>query len=328
MLMSASLGLTDIKHIDPERAQIAQIMLALLEQPSADDAHEIAARLAVLDGGDWAVCGQHILLRICITEGVPCIFHKDRLAEMVTALDAAETLIAQIENRTGIALEPAATVSAVDEDALVFEIATTDRQSVVQMALLPGFMLPPAAKIAFDALAIDWTRVPISYEVHIAGPMLTISSAAGIDVGDLLIIGGVTSARIGWAIPNPNADMQNMVGRYDLLSGTFTANRSGVDMNNGEMSGTAPPDFSVPLTIRLPNRSATAADLSAMRVGTTFHIGAVTQGLAVSVLVADQEIARGELVQVGDQFAVLIEHKVVHAQGEPVQDDNNGEEQA
>ena len=330
MLMSASLGLTDIKHIAPERAQLTRMMLALLDQPAADDTQELSASLAQFDGGDWVVCGDGVLLRICLIEGAPCIFHRDRLAEMVTAIDAAEGIISQIEKRTGIALEPAATVSATHEDALNFEIATADRQSILQLALLPDFTPPPAARIMFDALAIDWTQVTISYETHIAGPMLPIASAAGLNVGDLLIIGGsMTSARIGWTLPTAEADIQNMAGRYDLLNGTFTANRSGVDMTNGEMSGTGgntQVDFSVPLTIRLPNRSAAAADLSAMRVGTTLNIGAVTQGLPVSVLVADQEIARGELVQVGDQFAVLIEHKVVHAQPEPILDgDAEGE---
>ena len=75
--------------------------------------------------------------------------------------------------------------------------------------------------------------------------------------------------------------------------------------------------FSVPLSIRLPNRMTSAAELSAMQPGTTINIGAVTQGLPVSILVADQEIARGELVQVGDQFGVLIEQKIVHHDAVP-----------
>ena len=72
--------------------------------------------------------------------------------------------------------------------------------------------------------------------------------------------------------------------------------------------------FSVPISIRLPNRMASASELSALRPGATLNIGAVTQGLPVSILVGDQEIAHGELVQVGDQFAVMIEQKAVHSE--------------
>lgn len=76
-------------------------------------------------------------------------------------------------------------------------------------------------------------------------------------------------------------------------------------------NGNASAGFSVPISIRLPDRVTSVSELSAMRPGTTLNIGAVTHGLPVCVLVGDQEIARGELVQVGDQFAVMIEQKIV-----------------
>ena len=78
-----------------------------------------------------------------------------------------------------------------------------------------------------------------------------------------------------------------------------------------DANGNASAGFSVPISIRLPNRVTSASELSAMRPGTTLNIGAVTKGLPVCILVGDQEIARGELVQVGDQFAVMIEQKIV-----------------
>ena len=68
-------------------------------------------------------------------------------------------------------------------------------------------------------------------------------------------------------------------------------------------------DFMVPLTIRLPDRMTSAASLSALVPGTTLPLGPLTEGMPVELRVADRLLARGELVQLGDRFAVLIESR-------------------
>lgn len=76
------------------------------------------------------------------------------------------------------------------------------------------------------------------------------------------------------------------------------------------MSDDSPPnDFMVPLTIKLPDRMTSASSLSSLVPGSTLPLGPLTEGMPVELRVADRLLARGELVQLGDRFAVLIEDR-------------------
>jgi predicted RecA/RadA family phage recombinase len=319
MLMSSSLDLTRLKHFDPDQAQLTNIILALLNGRRNNSEQTLVTRL-VQSVGDahpmhWLVCNGDVYLNIAHAGGRPWIFEENRLADMVAALDAAEPLLSEIEVRGGFALDPVESVKLIPDNSLMFEIITADQQHVVYLALPPDFTAQPSLNRLFDALAIDWSQVAVAFEVAIAGPALSIESAAEISSDDMILIGGTaTAARIAWPVGEGvlGSGLANMAaGRFDIFSGVFIANGVGDAMTVGDASGAI--GFSVPITIRLPNRMMSAAELSAMRPGTTINIGAVTQGLPVSILIAGQEIARGELVQVGDQFAVLIEQKIVQA---------------
>lgn len=314
MLMSSSFALTGLPQVAPDHTQLTQMMLALLDGKNNGTEMLLSTRVTQSMGGDWVMCGQGVFLHISVAGGRPQVFREDRLTEMVGALDAAEPILSEIELRTGFPLEPAEAVSLLPESSLVFEVSSSDGQHLIHLALSPNFVAPAALHKMFDALEIDWSSVPVAFEIHITGPSLSVEAAAAIAAGDLLLIGSMAAAaRLVW--PVEPAQQQRITGRYDMLSGQFTANGTGGAMESSAANGTnanASAGFSVPISIRLPNRMASAAELSAMRPGTTLNIGAVTQGLPVSILVGDQEIARGELVQVGDQFAVMIEQKTIH----------------
>jgi predicted RecA/RadA family phage recombinase len=320
MLMSSSLDLNDLKRVDPDQAHLTNIMLALLNGQSSISAQTLVARLAQqLDQAHpahWAVCDGGVYLHIAHAAGRPWVFGENRLAEMVGALDAAEPILSEIEVRTGLALDPVESVGSIPSNSLIFEVLTEDQHHIMRLALSPDFVAQPSLNRLFDAVETDWSQVPVAFEVAVAGPALSIEAASEIDSGDLILIGGTaTAARIAWpigdvALGSDHASMAS--GRFDIFSGAFIVNRVGDTMTVGEANGAN--GFSVPITIRLPNRMTSAAELSAMRPGTAINIGAVTHGLPVSILIADQEIARGELVQVGDQFAVLIEQKIVQVE--------------
>lgn len=321
MLMPPSLALTGLKRIDPDHAQLKQMMLALLDGEKRGSELWLSARVAEATSTEWVVCGQGVLLHVAAAGGRPHVFREDRLAEMVHALDAAEPILSEIERRTGLTLDPSEAVSALPENSLVFEVSSDDAQHLVHLALVPDFTVPAALRKMFGALEIDWASVPVAFEIQVLGPSLGIEIAAAIETGDLLLIGGMsTKTRLSWRAET--AQPQKIIGRYDMLNGQFTANGTGEAMDSGISQGaneSVSAGFSVPISIRLPDRMTSASELSAMRPGTTLNIGAVTQGLSVHILVGDQEIARGELVQVGDQFAVMIEQKIVHgdAQSRP-----------
>jgi flagellar motor switch/type III secretory pathway protein FliN len=326
MLMSSSLGLTNLKQIAPDHAQHIQMMLALLDGEKADSQLPLAARLVEsgheVDRADWVFCGRDLFLHIAVADGRPQIFRENRMAEMVSALDAAEPILSEIEMRTGLILDPAEAVSSLPENSLIFEVSSTDQQHMIALALAPDFVASVTMQKMFDGLEIDWAQVPVAFEVQISGPSLGIEAAASIEPGDLILIGGTaSSARIIWPADSVTEtyQAQKIAGRYDMFSGQFIANGAGNTMEPSAANGasvSASAGFSVPISIRLPSRMASAAELSAMRPGTMLNIGAVTQGLSVSILVGDQEIAQGELVQVGNQFAVMIEQKVVHSEAQ------------
>lgn len=315
MLMSSSLGVTGLKQIAPDRAQLTKMVLALLDGKKGDSSLSLSSHLVDLehlhDDSDWIDCGCSVYLCIAIADGRHHVFREDRLAEMVVALDVAEPILSEIEARTGISLEPANAVSALPADSLAFAVSSDDQQYMVTLALSADFDAPSAFYQMFDALEIDWSKVPAAFQIQIFGPSLGVEAAATIEAGDLILIGGIAAAaRLIWPADTSAQTAQIISGRYDMLSGGFATNSIGDTMATNATNGVT--GFSVPLSIRLPNRMTTAAELSAMQPGTTINIGAVTQGLRVSILVADQEIACGELVQVGDQFGVLIEQKTVH----------------
>jgi len=77
----------------------------------------------------------------------------------------------------------------------------------------------------------------------------------------------------------------------------------------------SPRDFAVPITLRLPEQRVSAAALADLRPGVALPLGPVAEGMMVELLVAGSPLARGELVQLGDRFAVLIESRVDLAEG-------------
>jgi flagellar motor switch/type III secretory pathway protein FliN len=314
MLMTSSLALTGLRQISPDHAQLSKMMLALLSGETTDSHMPLVSCLSGSQSGDWVNCGEGLFLRIGVAGGCPYVFRENRLAEMVNALDAAEPILSEIEHRCGFALDPAEAVSALPEHSLIIQVSSVDGQHLIHLALSPDFLAPPAFHTMFDGLKIDWSNVPVAFGIQISGPLLSVEIAAAIETGDLILIGGMASAvRLIW--PAEITQQRKVTGIYNMFNGQFTANEKGSTMEPGaENSANAnlPLEFSVPISIQLPNRMTSAAELSQMRPGTTLNIGAVAQGLPVSILVGNQEIARGELVQVGDQFAVLVEQKIVH----------------
>jgi flagellar motor switch/type III secretory pathway protein FliN len=326
MLMPSSVGLIGLKKIDPDRAQLSQMLLALLDGEKGETGLSLGTRL--IGSGreshhsEWLNCGQEVFLHISIAGSHPHVFRENRLTEMVAALDAADPILSEIEARTGLVLDPAKAVSALPKNSLVFEVSSFVPQNLVYLALSPDFVAPVALHTIFGALEIDWSEIPVAYEIQMSGPSLVVEVAAAIESGDLILIGGMAAAaRLIWpANATPEmTQIQSTSGSYDMFSGQFIANDKGDTMALSATNGAT--GFSVPLSIRLPNRMTSAAELSGMKPGTTINIGAVTQGLPVSILVGDQEIARGELVQVGDQFGVMIEQKISYgeSQSRPVE---------
>ena len=64
----------------------------------------------------------------------------------------------------------------------------------------------------------------------------------------------------------------------------------------------------VPVTIHLADMAVDQADLARLGETGTFDLGAVHEGLSATLLIAGRRIGQGEIVRIGDRFAVLLDH--------------------
>ena len=65
--------------------------------------------------------------------------------------------------------------------------------------------------------------------------------------------------------------------------------------------------LTVPVAVHLADIAVSQADLAGMAETGTLDIGAVSEGLRVALSIGGRPIGHGEIVRVGDRFAVLLE---------------------
>jgi flagellar motor switch/type III secretory pathway protein FliN len=148
-----------------------------------------------------------------------------------------------------------------------------------------------------QALSVPAAQMPVLLRVLVRGPRIGIAEAGDLAPGDLILF----DARPAVTIESEGDAGRD--GQLDFASGNFTLHPQGAPMAAEPSSR----DFAVPLTLRLPDRATSAAGLAALRPGMALPLGPLTDGMPVELLVAGRPLARGELVQLGDRFAVLIE---------------------
>lgn len=81
-------------------------------------------------------------------------------------------------------------------------------------------------------------------------------------------------------------------------------------MDSSGIAGNTPGatvELTVPVTVRLPAVAVPAAELTTLAEGGTIRLMPLAEGLEVELLVAGRPIATGELVRLGNDFAVLVE---------------------
>jgi flagellar motor switch/type III secretory pathway protein FliN len=139
--------------------------------------------------------------------------------------------------------------------------------------------------------------MPAVLRILVHGPRVGIAEAGDLAAGDLVLLSPRPAATI------EQDDGAGHTGQLDFATGNFTPHPQGAPMAD------EPParDFAVPLTLRLPDRATSAASLAALRPGMALPLGPLTDGMPIELLVAGRPLARGELVQLGERFAVLIE---------------------
>lgn len=295
MATTLCLDALDLPRVDPARDSLAGAVARLLEQ--AGFAVDI---LAAPPRGTWFRCAGGVYVRPGGTA-----LHPERVVEAAAALDTAEPLLLALEQALGLPFEPDDLGPASDDPMLPFTV----RRDGQDAALLLPVGHPHAAGWIAEAATLTppAARLPVLARVLVQGPRLGIAEAGDLAAGDLVLIGTRPPATL-------EAAHFRQAGQFDLIAGIFTSHPDGAPMESSDVAP-SPRDFAVPLTLRLPEQLTSAAALADLRPGVALPLGPIAEGMAVELLVAGSPLARGELVQLGDRFAVLIESRADLVEG-------------
>ncbi len=302
-------GLTSLPALDPVKAETTNRLIALLNGEWIEDEHH---KMLVTEASSlppptnpWFDTALGIKIHIASTNGARAVYAHDRLDDIVAALDAVDPLLSVVERCIGLSLEPIGLVDAIaDEDiqlsvALYMNKAACETIDVaIPLSSLNADFLAAAKPVGTPILG----DTPCVANMIVRAADLSIDEAAALDIGDLILLGLRSPGRLEWS--GGASD-----GAFDFGTSVFSAGpNSGDDMNDDP--GRSDGGFSVPISIRLPSRTLSMETLAGLKPGATLPLGPITNGLGVEILVGGRALAKGELVQVGAQFAVLVESRL------------------
>ena len=236
------------------------------------------------DGGSWYL-GETFAFCPPRSASAPVGAAPEMLAD---ALDAQQPLLDKIEASLGLAAEFA------DHGLL-----TTDCTAVhlsregEALGAIAVWQHPP---LATEARALQPLRVALT------AARLPLVEAEALGPGDMVLLGGGAWPLAGEASQLPPTlaydPATGRIGPARLQAATKTEQP---DMTEPEREGLA-----VPVTLHLADTVLTPDELDDLATGGTVLLGPVEEGLQVALLVGGRAIGRGELVRLGDRFAVLL----------------------
>ena len=235
---------------------------------------------------EWYL-GENFAFRPAPARSAPAGSAAEALA---SALDANEAPLDEIESALGLAAEFSA-FGPLPSDCAVVHISHggEDIGSIAVFRHPP--LAPPARAFEPARLVCVAARLPLS-EAQSLGP------------GDMLLLTAGTWAIIGQdvgaALPPTLA--------YDPATGRIGAAllRSNRTTQDEPMTDPSSPDLTVPVSLHLSDTVLSAEELDDLATGGTVLLGPVEEGVSVDLLVGGRAIGRGELVRLGDRFAVLL----------------------
>ena len=230
-------------------------------------------------------------------------------------LDHADPLLSLVERHIGLGFEPVAVLPLADTafgnpDAVLFHV---EKDGVsVWLAFVPDADAVVAWEARVATLPPDLTAVPQPVALLCRAAQLSIADAAGMAVDDLLLLPHRMRAEL---------DGTGHGGVFDSALGQWTTDGQQFDGDDGIMAESedenSPPTspagiggFTVPVTMRLPAQHIDAGTLSAIAPGMVIPLAPLSAGLWVELLVGGRMVARGEIVEMGDRFAVHIDEAV------------------
>ncbi len=312
-------GLTALRHVDPIAVDLTNAVIALLHGQrlnSTGDDPEAALKVAAVSAQNqassyWFSTSSGCAFRIMTANSNKVALEPSRIGSCVDALNAVDPLLDLIEELLGISMEPTGFEKLDPALTLHFNIEArvdADVQSHIILAAQASHFDPAVIQANSEQCISDLSSMPCPFRVIIRSTGLSVEDAAGIDRGDLLLIEKRAMADVIWPVASASMVADEVQsGWLNMETGHFGCAVTGEDeMNDAPKFG----GFTVPVTIALPVRTTSLDSLSSLQPGASLPLGAITEGLIVEVSVGGRDIARGEIVQIGDRFAVHIEERI------------------
>lgn len=265
------------------------------------DSHDLA------EGGYWLTGPKaQPALRLVLWNGAPVITHPERIASIASLLVEADILLSALELKIGAEIEPDHISERAPQGNQLIEVDFYRGATLLHRMWLgfpTGFRLPsdPAME------SINTTQAVVVVSLHSVAASLDVDDASAIGAGDLLILrGGNWQTTLETPFGTVQGLLDPNINQFSIAHGeTMQGQSMTSDDNAGEGGGFGA--LRVPVSVRLPDQSLTIEELGKLRAGLAVPVGQVSAGMMVELLVAGRVIAKGELVRLGEQFAVHID---------------------
>jgi flagellar motor switch/type III secretory pathway protein FliN len=306
-------GLTKLKKIDPQTADITNMIMRLIEGERFADETGIITLSSQVERGGWGAnpvfkTQTGLMFQIVELQSKPFIITADRIREAAAAVDQIGPVLDHIETVLGIPLEPIDLITPPDASSVLIRVTAKSDDGPSDQIIIAGDVgsFNPTHMAAASRVCTAHPKdVPVVFEILVTAATLPIEEAAELADGDMILIGRQAPAKLRWESPSIGGPEKPIVDGYvDFSTGLFI-----LQMEKDDAMASEPQGFGVPVTISLPTRTTSAESLAALKPGVTLPLGPITAGLRVDILVGGRTLAQGEIVQVGDQFAVLIEDR-------------------
>ncbi len=224
--------------------------------------------------------------------------------ELVRVLSANEALLTAIERALGLAAE-FSSCGALSGHAPAITLRRDGLAEARIVVLAPVEPLPAPPPPGLAELTCIAARLPLVDAERLAGGDLVVLSHGPWPLAQAA--SGVLAApdlpALGYD-PVRGAVLRLLAAPAPDVEGAFPA-----------MASAQPPSgLTVPVAVHLADIAVSQNDLARLADTGTFDIGAVSEGLRVLLSIGGRPIGHGEIVRLGDRFAVLLEQAPAAAQ--------------
>ncbi len=296
--------LTSLPNHDAQRARVGNALLRLL----ASETVQVAQSAKPEGHGQAFVVGDDLAFILQDLPNVDVDTPNIDVDTLCDALDAADPLLAHVEERLKRSLNPSGFV-ALSESAFALDkaliVTLKHAGHILCLAICADDGVAAQWEDAASARPINLAAIPFAVSLDCLAARLPLADAAGIAAGDLLLLPHMLSATLMAA----NDIHEN--GHFEIASGiwrpgSFAEAEDGMS-DSGDGPESSSEGFTVPVTLHLPQQAVDAATLTALAPGAVLSLSPLIQGLSVELRVGGRRIARGEIVEMGENFAVHID---------------------